>query len=77
MTPIDVTLSAGVHRLSIARGGFSLAPGNGSAPIIDGIFLTPVGAAEGTLTSESPAHWQRLCGQRLEWVELLRSPQAP
>jgi hypothetical protein len=75
MTPIDVTLSAGVHRLSIARGGFSFAPGNGSPPVIDGIFLTPVGAAEGTLTREPAGHWRRLCGQRLEWVEVVRSPR--
>jgi hypothetical protein len=56
--------------VSVARGGFTLAPGNGGAAVLDAIFLTPAGAAEGhTLLVTGPARWRSLCGQPLQWVE--------
>ena len=42
LTPLAVSLSAGRHRLSVTRGGFTLAPGDGGAVVLFGIFLTPV-----------------------------------
>ena len=45
MAPLRVRLSAGRHLLSLTRGGPSLAPGDGGLAVLDGIFLTPAGAA--------------------------------
>ncbi len=41
--PIPVRLSAGAHRLSLTRHGFTLAPGDGGQAVLDAIFLTPAG----------------------------------
>ena len=69
--PTPVALSAGAHTVALTRGGFSLAPGNGGAAVVEEIFLTPAHAAEqGTLRVVPSAHAQRLCGSRYEWVEL-------
>jgi hypothetical protein len=40
-TPISLRLGAGVHSLGVARGGFSLAPGNGGSAVLAGAFFTP------------------------------------
>jgi hypothetical protein len=40
-TPIPLRLSGGAHLLSVARGGFSLAPGNGGSAVLAAAFLTP------------------------------------
>ena len=39
--PLRVTLSAGRHRLTIARGGVYLTPGEGGWAIVHEVFLTP------------------------------------
>ena len=68
--PIDVRLSAGHHRLTITRGGFSLTPGAGGSSVLSGVFLTPAGAGEQeTLRTVPASHWRELCGHRLLWVE--------
>jgi hypothetical protein len=70
MSPLTLALSAGRHRLTIIRGGFNLAPGNGGWAILDGIFLTPGGSgARDPLQSVSAADWPSLCGQRYDWIE--------
>ncbi len=72
--PIAVRLSAGEHRVTVTRHGFSLAPGDGGEAVLDAIFLTPAGAdPRGPLRMAAPADWQSLCGGSYQWVELVRS----
>ncbi len=70
--PIPVRLSAGDHRLTVTRGGFTLAPGDAGSAVLDAIFLTPDAAArQPALTSVAPVRWRALCAQRHDWVELV------
>jgi hypothetical protein len=73
MAPLRVRLAAGRHRLTITRGASSLlAPGSGGSAILDSIFLTPIGAGgQPTLHVTPTARWRSLCGQRLEWIEVV------
>ncbi len=72
-TLLRVRLPAGEHRLSIARAGFSLAPGNGGAAVLDAAFLTPAGAPARVLrTLPAGAPPRILCAQLVEWIELVR-----
>jgi hypothetical protein len=74
MAPLPVALSAGRHVLSITRGGFSLAPGNGGWAILDGIFLTPDRArAQEGLRSVPASQWRSLCGHTYAWIEAVRA----
>jgi hypothetical protein len=74
MTPLRVSLSAGRHRLSVTRGGSSLAPGNGGSAVLYGIFLTPANAAgQEPLDVVAPGSWRSLCGRPYEWIEVVRS----
>ncbi len=71
-TPVAVSLAAGRHLVSIARGGFSLAPGNGGSADLYGILLTPADApAEQPLLTVAPARWRSLCGRPYEWIEIV------
>jgi hypothetical protein len=71
---VTVRLAAGVHRLSVVRSGFSLAPGQAGAAVLDAVFLTPAGGeAEGPLRTAAPANWASLCGRRYQWLELVPS----
>jgi hypothetical protein len=73
LTPLRVELSAGRHRLTIARGGFSLAPGEGGWAILHEVFLTPAHARDAdTLLMTPPARWRSLCGGRYDWIEVTR-----
>jgi hypothetical protein len=73
MTPLRVRLSAGRHRLTIARGDPVLTPGAGGWAILHEVFLTPAGAAEvDTLRVTPPARWRMLCGGRFDWIEVTR-----
>jgi hypothetical protein len=70
MTPLRVRLSAGSHRLSITRGGSSLAPGDGGSAILTSVFLSPAGAGEqDQLHLTSAAGWSSLCGHPYVWIE--------
>jgi hypothetical protein len=72
MPPVPVRLTAGRHRLSLSRGGFTLAPGEGGYAYLYGVFLAPAGAAqEQSLSVTSPGRWRALCGRSYEWVEVL------
>ncbi len=73
MAPLRVSLTAGPHRLTIARGASNLlAPGSGGSAILDSIFLTPVGSgSQATLHATPAAGWRSLCGRRLEWIEVV------
>jgi hypothetical protein len=73
LTPLRVRLSAGYHRLTIARGNALLAPGEGGWAILHDVFLTPAGAPDvDTLYVTPPAQWRALCGKRLDWIEVVR-----
>ena len=70
MTPVPVALSAGRHRLTLSRGGFTLAPGEGGSDYLYGLFLVPAGpASQQPLRSASPSRWRLLCGRSYEWIE--------
>ena len=74
MTPLPVALSAGRHRLSLARSGFTLAPGEGGSAYLYGLFLTPASApASQPLRVVSPVRWHALCGRSYHWVEVVPS----
>jgi hypothetical protein len=71
-SPLAVSLAAGHHRLSVARGGFSLAPGAGGSADLYGVFLTPVSApAQQPLVMVAPARWRSLCGRSYQWIEIV------
>jgi len=72
MAPVPVSLSAGRHRLSLARGGFTLGPGEGGYAYLYGLFLTPTSAAaQQSLRRASPDGWRALCGRSYEWIEVV------
>jgi hypothetical protein len=72
-TPLRVRLSAGRHHLSVARAGFSLAPGNGGAAVLDAAFLTRAGTPSRALrTLPGGASPRVLCARPVEWIELVR-----
>jgi hypothetical protein len=72
ITLLPARLSAGTHRLSIVRHGFTLAPGDDGSAVLDAAFLTPAGAAaQQTLHAVAPANWRSLCGQQLDWIEVV------
>ena len=69
--PIAVRLPAGVHRLTLTRQGFSLAPGEGGEAVLDAIFLTPAHLdPEGPLREARARDWRSLCGPSYQWIEL-------
>jgi hypothetical protein len=71
--PLAVQLSAGRHRLSVVRGGFSLAPGAGGSAVLAAIFLTPAGAAARETIQVAPGRWRALCGHSYDWIEVVRA----
>jgi hypothetical protein len=71
-TPMPVRLSAGAHGLTVTRGGFSLAPGNGGAAVLDSINLAPAGTPARVLrTLPSGGDPRSLCARSYEWAELV------
>jgi hypothetical protein len=66
-----VRLSAGRHRLTLSRGGFSLAPGSDGSAVLDAIFLAPAGVPARSLRQVPVASWRALCGHAYTWLELL------
>jgi hypothetical protein len=73
MTPLRVTLSAGRHRLTIARGDSVLAPGDGGWAILHEIYATPANAPDVDRLRVTPsARWRTLCGGRFDWIEVVR-----
>lgn len=73
MPPLHATLSGGPHRLTIARAGAILAPGEGGWAILHEVVLTPADRPDvDTLEAVSPAQWRSLCGHRYDWIEAVR-----
>ncbi len=73
-------LSAGVHNITITRGGFSLHPGNGDG--VDGfnrtigpLAITPAVPAVPAVHYSSVREFQKLCRSSLQlrWVEVVRA----
>jgi hypothetical protein len=72
LTPLRAALTAGGHTLAITRAGADLAPGDGGAAVLSGVFLTPVGpAGEPRLVAAPVARPRSLCARPLQWMELL------
>jgi hypothetical protein len=72
LTPLSTRLSAGHHTIAITRPGPNLAPGDGGAAVLSGIFLTPAGpAGRPSLRVVAPARARLLCNRALQWVELI------
>ena len=72
--PSLIGLTAGTHRITVSRSGFTLAPGEGGRAVLDAIFLTPAKADPGgVLRVAAPARWRTLCGGDYQWVELVGS----
>ena len=72
--PIRVRLSAGTHHVSVTRHGFSLAPGDGGAAVLDAILLTPADTnPQGPLRTVTPSAWRTLCGASYQWIEVTRA----
>jgi hypothetical protein len=65
-----VELTRGTHRLELVRPGGSLGPGNAYQGELGPMFLEPTRGPE--LVSRSPRDYRDLCGQDLDWVELVR-----
>jgi hypothetical protein len=71
LPPRPIRLSAGGHRVTIARGAATLAPGDGGSAVLDVVFLTAARAdPQGTLRVVARSGWRALCGSRYTWVEL-------
>lgn len=72
LSPLTVRLAAGPHTLTIARPGASLAPGDGGAAVLAGVFLTPAGPAGTPVLVKAPLAGRRsLCSRPVQWIELL------
>ncbi|HWJ50629.1 MAG TPA: hypothetical protein VNR42_06380 [Solirubrobacteraceae bacterium] len=70
--PIPVSLTAGVHRLTVTRRGFDPSPGDGGSAVLDAIELTPASEPSGgVLRDVAVSRWRSLCGGNYEWVELI------
>jgi len=71
----QVTLSRGRHELEIHRPGGSFAPGEGYQGRIGPLALEPV--ARETMLRVSPREADKLCGQSLDWIEIVAPPRRP
>ena len=72
LEPLAVALRSGPHTLTLTRGRFSPAPGNGGFANVYAAFLTPAGTAVGArLQSAAPGRWRSLCTRSYEWVEVV------
>jgi hypothetical protein len=73
LAPLALRLPAGLHRLTVTRASFSLAPGNGGAAVLEAAFLTPAGTPVRTLKvlpARAPA--AASCRRRYRRVEIVR-----
>jgi hypothetical protein len=63
-------MRAGTHRVELRRAGGNLAPGDGSQTLVGPLVLERAGSR--TVRSVLPRAARSLCGQELDWVELVR-----
>jgi hypothetical protein len=67
-----VNLAAGRHSLSVRRTGFSLAPGNGGAAVLDSAFLTRAAESSASLHAlDLAAAPHALCYASYQSLELV------
>lgn len=66
----QVTLTAGPHQVRVLVPGGSARPGDGGALTIGPVDL--VRDEPERLQTIAVARWRSLCGQRLDWIELVR-----
>ncbi|HEY7891861.1 MAG TPA: hypothetical protein VIC05_06585 [Solirubrobacteraceae bacterium] len=70
--PLGVHLAAGVHRLTVSRGGFTMAPGDGGLAVLDAVYVTPAKVDRQPALGVVPvSRWRALCGKRYSWIELI------
>jgi hypothetical protein len=70
VSPRVVSLSAGVHTLTVSRSAPGLHPGGRGSAVLDEVFLTPRSEAVAAPPADVPlARWRALCGQRYQWLE--------
>jgi hypothetical protein len=70
--PLAAMLSAGPHRLTVVRGGSTLAPGDGGSAVLASIFLTRAAYdPQRALRAVAVDRWRSLCGRPYAWVELV------
>lgn len=71
----EVFLRRGLHQLRVFRGGGDLRPGNGgiesSLRHLGPLVLSPPAGERRTIRYLDPARARRLCGQSLDWVEVV------
>jgi hypothetical protein len=67
----EVDVAPGRHRVELERPGGDLAPGDGAPPTVGPVVFEPFDAQPELLTLAVNG-WRSLCGQRLDWVELVR-----
>jgi hypothetical protein len=71
--PLRMRLSAGSHRLTLTRSGFSLAPGNGGAAVIESAYLVPGATSSPAVRAlDLGESANTLCRQPYRWIELVR-----
>ena len=72
LAPLRLQLGRGAHRLTVARNGFSLAPGNGGSAVLDAAFLTPASTPARVLQALPAGASRRvLCRRRYRRIELV------
>jgi hypothetical protein len=69
-------LGTGMHRITVRRGGADLRPGDGggvksSLAYVGPVVLSPEANESPRVETASPSEADRLCGQRLDWLEIV------
>jgi hypothetical protein len=71
-TPLGTAmLSTGRHRITLRYGGSPLAPGSGGYPMAMGPLVLSRTTDDLSVTYVRPSDAHQLCGQRLDWIEVV------
>jgi hypothetical protein len=69
----SIALSGGTHRVELARLGNRLRAGDGNdRKFISRLVLVPNTSAPPPVHELDPRDYKRLCGRRIDWVEVVR-----
>jgi hypothetical protein len=72
VTPVgSLTLAAGTHSVRIVRPGNILAPGDGGGVALSRVLFVS-GPAAPPVSEINPSQASSLCGQELDWIEIVR-----
>jgi hypothetical protein len=66
-----ISLTAGHHSIRLLRDRADLGPDDTGSTILDGIVLEPSSTERYPVQTIAPGAWRSLCGQPLDWVEIL------